>query len=386
MPQHSVHLQLARGEPQRCHIPTTLHPDVVRAALQDEGPTIPPLVPRVQRRDLHPHTIQDEDESRTVLEERHTSSSETRAESVDERRDRSDVGVLDPITRRSSERPQERSDRRDEVRREDGRGETQLGHGERVPDEREGAPGQSERSHQSNSGGWGAQEREVGTVKHMTKVLVVDDEEGIRALLTNGLTRAGYQVEAVATAEEATARSTDADLVVLDLMLPGAGGMETARTWRESGNDVPVVFLTARDETADKVAGLSLGDDYVTKPFSLEELVARVQAVLRRRGGNPSTVITIGDLTIDLDGHQVRKDGRVVELSPTEYSLLVALAETPGKVLSKQDALLKVWNYDFNGASGIVDTYVSYLRRKVDPEHQLIHTVRGVGHVLRDDR
>jgi two-component system OmpR family response regulator len=177
------------------------------------------------------------------------------------------------------------------------------------------------------------------------------------------------------------------DLVVLDVMLPDLDGFEVCRRWRQEGRRTPVVFLTARDATEDKVRGLTTGgDDYLVKPFSLEELVARIQAVLRRTGaGRPDAVLRCADLVLDDDAHRVTRAGTEVSLSPTEFNLLRFLLANQGRVLSKAQILDHVWNYDFGGDGGVVETYVGYLRRKVDDvDPRLIHTIRGVGYVLRE--
>ncbi len=170
-------------------------------------------------------------------------------------------------------------------------------------------------------------------------------------------------------------------------MLPGMDGFEVLRRLRSGGTQLPVLFLTARDTTEDKIAGLTLGgDDYVTKPFSLEEVVARIRAVLRRTSGDDdsSSVVRVGDLELDEDAHQVRRAGVLVELSRTEFKLLRYLMLNAGRVLSKGQILDHVWEYDFAGESAIVEAYISYLRRKVDrTDPKLLHTVRGVGYVLR---
>ncbi len=222
------------------------------------------------------------------------------------------------------------------------------------------------------------------------RLLVVDDEPSIRELLTASLRFAGFEVVPAADGAEALklAEQYRPDLVVLDIMLPDLDGFTVTRKLRERGRDVPVVFLTARDETSDKVTGLTVGgDDYVTKPFSLEEVVARIRAVLRRTGAGsaPDTGrLVFHDLELDEDSHEVRRAGRLVDLSPTEFKLLRYLMLNPNRVLSKTQILDHVWAYDFNGEAGIVESYISYLRRKVDAvEPPLIHTRRGVGYVLR---
>ena len=225
-------------------------------------------------------------------------------------------------------------------------------------------------------------------------LLVVDDEPNIRELLSVSLRFAGFEVTTAADGEQALARAREVrpDLLVLDVMLPRVDGFEVARRLRGEGQHVPVVFLTARDATEDKIAGLTLGgDDYVTKPFSLEEVVARIRAVLRRTGGGaPDSAgarLAFGDVELDDDTHEVLKAGRLVELSPTEFKLLRYFLQNPGRVLSKRQILEHVWNYDFGGDGGVVESYVSYLRRKLDTtEPRLLHTVRGVGYVLRTPR
>src|SRR3954470_12326902 len=222
------------------------------------------------------------------------------------------------------------------------------------------------------------------------RLLVVDDEPSIRELLTASLRFAGFEVFPAADGAEALklAELHRPDLVVLDIMLPDLDGFTVTRKLRERGRDVPVVFLTARDETSDKVTGLTVGgDDYVTKPFSLEEVVARIRAVLRRvgLGGQPdSGRMSFHDLSLDEDSHEVRRAGRLVDLSPTEFKLLRYLMLNPNRVLPKAQILDHVWAYDFNGEAGIVESYIPSLRRKIDDvEPQLIHTKRGVGYVLR---
>ena len=223
------------------------------------------------------------------------------------------------------------------------------------------------------------------------RLLVVEDEPNIRELLSTSLRFAGFEV--VTAADGATAlklaETERPDLVVLDVMLPDMDGFAVTRRLRDQGRHMPVVFLTARDGTDDKVTGLTVGgDDYVTKPFSLEEVVARIRAVLRRTGGsNGSDVgrLVFADLELDEDSHEVRRAGRTIDLSPTEFKLLRYLMLNPNRVLSKAQILDHVWDYDFRGESGIVESYISYLRRKVDAEASapLIHTRRGVGYVLR---
>ncbi len=228
------------------------------------------------------------------------------------------------------------------------------------------------------------------TTSPEARLLVVDDEPSIRDLLTASLRFAGFEVFSAEDGAEALkmAETHRPDLVVLDVMLPDLDGFTVTRKLRERGREIPVLFLTARDETIDKVQGLTVGgDDYVTKPFSLEEVVARIRAVLRRTGAgaDPDTGhLVFHDLELDEDSHEVRRAARMIELSPTEFKLLRYLMLNPNRVLSKAQILDHVWAYDFNGEAGIVESYISYLRRKVDVEDPpLIHTRRGVGYVLR---
>jgi len=227
------------------------------------------------------------------------------------------------------------------------------------------------------------------------QVLVVDDEPNIRELVQVALKFHGCSVTTAATGKEAL-RQADAaqpDLIVLDVMLPDLDGFEVCRRLRAAGNEVPVIFLTARDTSSDTVTGLALGgDDYVTKPFSVEALVARVRAVLRRasrsaHGGQPDGdegVLRAGDLELDEARWTVHRAGVPVELSPTEFRLLAYLLRHQGRVLTRAQLLENVWGWDYAGESQIVETYVSYLRRKLDPlGPPMIHTQRGVGYSLR---
>ena len=227
-----------------------------------------------------------------------------------------------------------------------------------------------------------------------TRLLVVDDEPNIRELLSASLRFAGFEVDSAADGADAlgAVERLRPDLVVLDVMLPDLDGFEVVRRLVAAGTRVPVLFLTAKDTTKDKITGLTLGgDDYVTKPFSLEELIARIHAVLRRVDGGigipiPSNRLVVADLALDPDGHEVVRAGRAVSLSPTEFKLLRYLMLNTGRVVSKTQILDHVWQYDFGGDLSIVESYISYLRRKVESDvgaGKLIHTVRGVGYVLR---
>lgn len=222
------------------------------------------------------------------------------------------------------------------------------------------------------------------------RILVVDDENNITFLLEATLRHFGYDVRVARTGREALAGVTDfdPDLVLLDVMLPELDGFEVVRRLRFDGVRVPVLFLTARDTTEDLVRGLTLGGDgYIKKPFSVEEIVAQVQALLRRNGRTAlSAKLSLADLEMDDDAHLVRKAGQVVELSPTEYSLLRFLLVNAGRVLSRSQILDHVWQYDFGGNGTVVETYISYLRKKLDTiGRPLIKTVRGVGYSLRVD-
>jgi two-component system OmpR family response regulator len=222
------------------------------------------------------------------------------------------------------------------------------------------------------------------------RLLVVEDEPNILELLSASLRYAGFDVVTAAAGTEAVqaAQRHRPDLIVLDVMLPDMDGFDVIRRLRGGGARIPVVFLTARDATEDKIRGLTLGgDDYVTKPFSLEEVIARIRAVLRRTRGDgvePTPRITFADLELDEESHEVWRGGEQIQLSPTEFKLLRYFMSNSNRVLSKMQILDHVWDYDFRGDTGIVESYVSVLRRKVDTrEPRLIHTLRGVGYVLR---
>ncbi|MCT1437340.1 response regulator transcription factor [Brachybacterium paraconglomeratum] len=223
------------------------------------------------------------------------------------------------------------------------------------------------------------------------RLLVVDDEPNIRDLLATSLRFAGFEVFTASTGNEAIREATEhqPDLVVLDVMLPDMDGFTVTRRLRDRGEQYPILFLTAKDETQDKVAGLTVGgDDYVTKPFSLEEVVARIRAVLRRTHGGSETAVdsalVVGDLRLDEDSHEVHRGDVNIELSPTEFKLLRYLMLNAGRVVSKTQILDHVWDYDWSGEVGIVESYISYLRRKIDVVGEpMIHTKRGIGYVLR---
>jgi two-component system OmpR family response regulator len=223
------------------------------------------------------------------------------------------------------------------------------------------------------------------------RLLVVEDDPNIVELLSASLRYAGFEVATARDGQQALrlAREIRPDLMVLDVMMPGIDGFEVVRRLGSEGNRCPVLFLTARDATADKITGLTVGgDDYVTKPFSLDEVIARIRAVLRRSAtasaAQPSAKLGFADIEMDDETHEIWKDGVPVALSPTEFKLLRYFMENAGRVLSKTQILDHVWHYDFGGDANVVESYVSYLRRKIDTsEPRLLHTLRGVGYVLR---
>jgi two-component system OmpR family response regulator len=228
----------------------------------------------------------------------------------------------------------------------------------------------------------------MGDARERTRVLVVDDEANITDLVAMALRYEDFDVAVAHSGREALRSESEfrPHLIVLDVMLPDVDGFEVTRRLANRGERVPILFLTARDAIEDRIHGLTLGgDDYLTKPFSLEELVARVRAVLRRTGSaQTSARLIFADLEMDDDTHEVRRAGKRVDLTVTEYKLLRYLLANARKVLSKSQILDHVWNYDFGGEGNVVETYVSYLRKKVDATPPpLIHTIRGVGYSLR---
>ena len=223
-----------------------------------------------------------------------------------------------------------------------------------------------------------------------TRVLIVDDEPNIRDLLATSLRFAGYEIQTAANGAQAVSAVTESepDIILLDVMLPDMNGFSVTKKLRSSGIQAPILFLTARDDVEDKITGLTVGgDDYLTKPFSLDEVVARIQAILRRTKtvDAESAVIDAGAVLINQDAHEVTIEGKLVDLSPTEYKLLRFLVMNPDRVLTKAQILDHVWEYDFNGDMGIVESYVSYLRKKLDPisSRPLIQTKRGVGYIYK---
>ena len=222
------------------------------------------------------------------------------------------------------------------------------------------------------------------------RALVVDDEATLAELLSTALRYEGWQVEHALTGQAAIkqARSLEPDVILLDVMLPDLSGLEVLRRIRATQPHVPVLFLTAKDAVEDRIAGLTAGgDDYVTKPFSLEEVVARLRALLRRAGAvseREEAVLVVGDLRMDEDSHEVSRGGEDIRLTATEFELLRYFMRNPKRVLSKAQILDRVWQYDFGGQANIVELYVSYLRRKIDKGREpMLHTLRGVGYVLK---
>ena len=222
------------------------------------------------------------------------------------------------------------------------------------------------------------------------RVLVVDDEHNLTELLSMALRYEGWEVRTAASGLAAVRSAKDfgPDAVVLDMMLPDFDGLEVLRRMRAHHPNIPVLFLTAKDAVEDRVAGLTAGgDDYVTKPFSLEEVVARLRALMRRTAvmaEESSSLLTVGDLSLDEDSHEVTRAGQPIQLTATEFELLRYLMRNPKRVLSKAQILDRVWNYDFGGQANVVELYISYLRKKIDAGREpMIHTMRGVGYVLK---
>jgi two-component system, OmpR family, response regulator len=222
------------------------------------------------------------------------------------------------------------------------------------------------------------------------RILVVDDEATLTELLSMALRLEGWEVYTAGDGFSAVrvGRTVSPDAVVLDVMLPDMDGLEVLRRLRANAPQVPVLFLTAKDAVEDRIAGLTAGgDDYVTKPFSLEEVVARLRGLLRRANvlaRTEDTTLAVGDLTLDEDSHEVRRDGQVIALTATEYELLRFLMRNPRRVLSKAQILDRVWNYAFGGQANVVELYISYLRKKIDAGRApMIHTLRGAGYVLK---
>lgn len=223
------------------------------------------------------------------------------------------------------------------------------------------------------------------------RLLLAEDERDLNRLITRKLTSAGYSVDSFFDGEEAihVLSYTDYDGVILDIMMPKVDGFAVLRALRERGKTTPVLFLTARDAIADRVRGLDSGaNDYLVKPFAFDELLARIRAMTRLSFGASESVLTVGDLTLNLATQEVRRGGRPITLSAKEYALLEYLMHNQGIVLSREKIENHIWNLDYEGGTNVVDVYISYLRKKIDEgrKEKLIHTVRGRGYVLREDK
>lgn len=223
------------------------------------------------------------------------------------------------------------------------------------------------------------------------RLLLAEDERDLNRLITRKLTSAGYSVDSFFDGEEAihVLSYTDYDGVILDIMMPKADGFAVLRALRERGKTTPVLFLTARDAIADRVRGLDSGaNDYLVKPFAFDELLARIRAMTRLSFGASESVLTVGDLTLNLATQEVRRGGQPITLSAKEYALLEYLMHNQGIVLSREKIENHIWNLDYEGGTNVVDVYISYLRKKIDEgrKEKLIHTVRGRGYVLREDK
>ncbi|MBN9211765.1 MAG: response regulator transcription factor [Microbacterium sp.] len=222
------------------------------------------------------------------------------------------------------------------------------------------------------------------------RALVVDDEVNLGELLRMAMTNEGWEARAVTNGRDAldVIREFDPDLLVLDVMMPGIDGVELLTRVRAGGNDVPVLFLTAKDAVEDRIAGIAAGgDDYVTKPFNLEEVVLRLRGMARRHvaaAAEADSLLRVGDLSLDEDAYEVQRAGVAIKLTAKEFELLRYLMQNARRVVSKTQILDTVWGYDFGGSSGVVEIYISYLRRKIDALGEpLIHTVRGVGYTIK---
>ena len=222
-----------------------------------------------------------------------------------------------------------------------------------------------------------------------TRILVVDDDSKIRTVVRRGLAYEGYRVVEAGSGEEGLEKAREhlPDLVILDVMMPGIDGLEVTRRLRSSGDEIAILMLTARDEVKDRVAGLETGaDDYLVKPFSFEELLARVHALLRRKASPSGEMLRFADLELDVDAREAQRAGRTIELTTTEFNLLLLFLRHPRKVLTRDVIMEHVWAYDFEGESNVLEVYVRYLRSKLEAnrEARLIHTVRGAGYVLKE--
>ena len=222
------------------------------------------------------------------------------------------------------------------------------------------------------------------------RILIAEDERDLNRLIVKVLEKEGYGVDACFDGKEALyyLENTEYDAAVLDIMMPGMDGLEVLRAARKKGLDLPIMFLTARDSIADRVTGLDTGaDDYLIKPFDFDELLARIRVMTRKRTPHTSSVLTVGDLTLNTGTHQVTRGGRPIDLSAREYAILEYMCMNPGIVLSREKIEDHIWNYDYSGGSNVVDVYISYLRKKIDggQEKKLIRTVWGSGWTIKED-
>ena len=223
------------------------------------------------------------------------------------------------------------------------------------------------------------------------RILIAEDEKSLNRIIAKQLKASGYSVDCAFNGEEAydLISMTDYDAAVLDVMMPKIDGFSLLRKIRNEGNNLPVLFLTARDSIEDRVEGLDIGaDDYLVKPFAFEELLARIRVLIRKNSVSNSNVITVADLTVDISSRKVTRSGKDISLSAKEYELLQYLAVNKGIVLSREKIEDHIWNYDYEGGTNVVDVYIRYLRKKIDEDHdkKLIHTVRGMGYVLREEK
>ena len=221
------------------------------------------------------------------------------------------------------------------------------------------------------------------------RILIAEDERDLNRLIVKVLEKEGYGVDACFDVKEALyyLENTEYDAAVLDIMMPGMDGLEVLRAARKKGLDLPIMFLTARDSIADRVTGLDTGaDDYLIKPFDFDELLARIRSMTRKRSSHTSSVLTVGDLTLDTGSHTARRGNRVIDLSAREYAILEYLCMNPGIVLSREKIENHIWNYDYSGGTNVVDVYISYLRKKIDGgcDKKLIRTVWGAGWMIKE--
>lgn len=222
------------------------------------------------------------------------------------------------------------------------------------------------------------------------RILVAEDEKALNRILVKQFTRLGYSVDSCFDGESVFDYLSGAtyDAIVLDVMMPKKDGFTVLAEMRQQNNHTPVIFLTAKTEISDRVHGLDLGaNDYLIKPFSFEELAARVRMITRDSTGNSTNLFSVGDLTVDIKSREVKRGGKQIDLSAKEYSILEALIRNAGTVMSREKIESSVWNYDYEGGTNVIDVYIRYLRKKIDDDYdvKLIHTVRGVGYVLRED-